>query len=75
MSEPFFVEQMAGWQCEQSNREWLKRTIRAAVEQGAGWIRVARHPEFAELALLEAWTERPVDEGEPRFKLPEGKPS
>lgn len=67
--EPFYVRQTAEQMTEDEARRWFHEAAEEACQGGAKWARYTVHPDIKHLMIVEAWRERPDDEGEPRFAL------
>lgn len=49
--------------------DWFSARCEEARKEGATFARYSIHPEMENLLLIEAWKERPADQGEIRWQL------
>lgn len=71
MTKPFYIVQTFDPKdvaTEESRRKWLEDHIAKARAEGGVFSRVTINEEALGL-LFEAWSERPVDQGAPRWSL------
>lgn len=64
-AEPIFIAQIE--QDPSLHRAWFMKRTDEAEEIGCMFGRYSVHPDNERLALIEAWTERPEDQGEVRW--------
>lgn len=72
MSEPFYVRQTAETMTGEERHRWIEGACSEAREAGAKHDRISISRELVPdktLVLVEAWHERPEDEGEQRWAL------
>lgn len=67
--EPYYLAQTAEPMDDQQRWAWYEDHARRAEAAGCTWRRYTIHPDRPELVLIEAWTARPDNEGEPRFQF------
>lgn len=68
MTEPIFVAQTAEAEHLENPLSWWKAQAREAVAKGATWPRFSWREDGSAL-LIEAWAERPSDEGPQRWAM------
>lgn len=67
--EPFFIAQSADFKEPHAQEAWMIARATEAREEGATWYRFSAHPTIPYVRLVEAWKERPKDEGAPRWQM------
>jgi len=69
VSEPEFIAQTAEPMDKEEVKVWIQVQVEAGKAQGATFFRATCHPNFPEILLVEGWSKRPNDQGEPRFQM------
>ena len=69
MIEPDIITQTAECLDVDSKREWIERQCAYGRKHGVVLGRVTLHDKIPDLLLYEGWTERPEEQGAPRFQL------
>ncbi len=69
MSEPIYIAQTFEPEHVEMPLDWWRARWREAVEEGATWPRYSWTDDEPYGLLIEAWEERPHDQGEPRWSL------
>ena len=66
---PDYIAQTAEPMTQDERFEWMRARTKEATAEGMTHGRFTLHPTIPNLLLVEAWKERPADEGEPRWQM------
>lgn len=69
MGEPIYIRQSGDELTEAEANQWFAVAAQEARIEGTTWFRASVHPTIPNLRLMEAWLERPDDDGEQRWAL------
>jgi hypothetical protein len=68
-AEPFYVRQSGDVMTDEEARRWFQMVAQEARDEGATFGRYSFHVSIPNLRIVEAWKERPRDQGEIRWAL------
>lgn len=70
--EPEYLRQSGDPMSDGEQVSWFQEARAEAEAEGVTHLRYSVHPEIPNLRLVEGWSTRPANEGEPRWQLTAG---
>lgn len=71
-TEPDYIRQSGDVMDQDQQSAWFEEARAEAEDEGAKHLRYSVHPDIPNLRLVEGWSIRPGNEGDPRWQLTAG---